>query len=312
VSRGAPPWRAPSLWHDVDPRESPGRPLGDTDGDRRVQALVEAAFVALEDAEVDGAILRATGPPDALELAWFPLDDVHPLHYLLRLVAPAHWQALGVSCSGSVHRLDDSGRARSHPDDPSVRVSMLVHRSGATAGILADGRRMVPLPDRPEGVVADACRRALSLPTAPPAATTAELWTLYWLDRVVEAAVDAGARSRRLRWPQVAALHPAAAVAAASRADPPAVPDPPMLAAATAALARQWTWSRLRADPAALDLPWLDLSPGLAAWMDDGMWARWLHSGVPALPDLMATVTELLGTQVAEAVARVVEATCTA
>jgi hypothetical protein len=107
----------------------------------------------------------------------------------------------------------------------------------------------------------------------------------------------------------VAALHPAAA-AAASRADPPTVPDAACLAAATAALARRWSWSRLRADTAAIDLPWLDLTPGLAAWMDDGMWARWLYSGLPALPDLMATVTELLGGPVAEAVTRVVDATC--
>jgi hypothetical protein len=275
-----------------------------------LQALVEAAYVSLEDAEVDGAILRVSGPPDEPELAWFALDDVHPLHYLLRLVAPAHWQALGVSCSGSAHRLDETGRARTLPDDPSVRVSLLVHRSGATAAVLAEGPRVVSRPDQPEGVVADACRRALDLPTAPPPDTTTDLWTLCWLDRVVESAIGSGGRSRRLRWPQIAALHPAAAIAAASRADPPAVPDAPALAAATASLARRWTWARLRADPTAIDLPWLDLTPSLAAWMDDGMWARWLYSGLPARPDLMATVRDLLDAPVADAITRAVEATC--
>jgi hypothetical protein len=44
--------------------------------------------------------------------------------------------------------------------------------------------------------------------------------------------------------------------------------------------------------------------------MDDGMWARWLYSGLPPLSDLVATVTELLGPTVSETVARVVEATC--
>jgi hypothetical protein len=303
--------RTPSLWHDVDRHEAPVRRSDDRPHDPALQSLVEAAFVALEDAEVDGAILRVTGPPDAPDLAWFPLDDVHPLHYLLRLVAPSHWQALGVSCSGAAHRLDDAGRARRLPDDPAVRVSLVVHRRGTTAGLLADGRRVGPLPDDPQGMVADACRRALGLPTAPPPGTTAELWTLCWLDRVVETAVGAGGHARRLRWPEVAALHPAAPIAAASRADPPSVPDAPALAAATAALARRWTWGSLRADPATIDLPWLDLSPGLAAWMDDGMWARWLYSGLPPLTDLTATVTELLGTPVAEAITRVVEATCT-
>jgi hypothetical protein len=45
--------------------------------------------------------------------------------------------------------------------------------------------------------------------------------------------------------------------------------------------------------------------------MDDGMWARWLYSGLPPLADLMATVAELLGPSAAEEITRVVEATCT-
>jgi hypothetical protein len=153
--------------------------------------------------------------------------------------------------------------------------------------------------------VADACRRALGLPTSPPPASTLGLWTLAWLDRVVEAASQADAGSAPTTWSALAALH-AAAGPPGERAAP--APDPASLAVAGCDLAEAWTWARLRADPAVVDLPGPLPSPRLAAWMDDGMWARWLLSLLPAADDLVSAVHALLPPALAEGVAVVAQA----
>jgi capsular polysaccharide biosynthesis protein len=82
------------------------------------------------------------------------------------------------------------------------------------------------------------------------------------------------------------------------------------LARAAVRWAAAWPWSRLRAEPAAFDVPWLDRTPALAAWMDDGMWARWLLSALPQVDDLRAAVHDLLCERLAAAVDEVVTASC--
>lgn len=272
-------------------------------------ALVEAADASLANAGVDGALLRVLVDPAEDELAWFPLDGSHPLELLLRFVVPDNWRAVGVWCAGWAHRLDETGRARRGSGSPPVTVTLLVERSGAAAGLLREGDTITPLLERPEGVVADACRRALGLPTTAPAGSTAELWALYWLDRLVEIASQADGAARLRTWPAVAALHPAVAgLPARDRAA--AIGEPARLAAAALAWSDAWPWARLRAEPGALNLPWLDLTPALAAWMDDGMWSRWLLSALPPAEDLLASVHALLGDRVAAAVDMVIEASC--
>lgn len=261
-------------------------------------ALAGAVDADLTEAGVDGAILRISTDP-AERLSAFALDGAHPLRLLLRFIAPPWWTALGVSSTGQAHPLDADGRPRPGPDSPDVRVTVLIGRDGASASVLRHGDDATPMPDRPEGVVADACRRALGLPTTPPPASSAELWTLAWLDRIVDAAVRRGGPGRPTDWPAIAALHP---VVGPSR---PA-PDPPALAAAAAALAEAWPWSRLRAEPSVVSIPGVDQSPATAAWMDDGMWARWLLAGLPARADLLAAVHDLLPEPAATAVSQVV------
>jgi hypothetical protein len=157
---------------------------------------------------------------------------------------------------------------------------------------------VVPLPGSPEGEVADACRRALGLPTAPPPGSTLQLWTLAWLDRVVDVAGRAAAPDRLRTWAQVADLH----AAAGPRCDPAA------LAAAAASLAEAWPWSRLRAEPSVVDAPGPVPAAELAAWMDDGMWARWLLARLPGEHDLLAAVRALLPARLVAGVEAVVVA----
>jgi hypothetical protein len=274
-------------------------------------ALVTAADADLSSAGVDGAILRLSDlPPVAESFTWFPLEGAHPLEVLLGFVAPRHWRALGVSCAGRAQRLDVAGRHRhgaagaaAEPD--AVTVTLLVDRAGAAAGLMRRGDEVTPLPGRPDGAVADACRRALALPTAPPSESTLGLWTLGWLDRLVEHASRADAASRLHSWSVVAGLH---AAAGHPGGPPGAALSPAALAGSAGALAEAWTWARLRADPAVADVPGPPPTPELAAWMDDGMWARWLLSRLPAADDLMAAVHALLPSVLADGVELVAQA----
>src|SRR5437763_903862 len=95
-------------------------------------------------------------------------------------------------------------RRRSHddgvPPDPaplSDRSVHLVDRTGASASTLrlqGEPATVFGLDDQDgHGRIDDVCRRALSLPTAPPERTTTELWALVWLDRAIAALSCAGA-----------------------------------------------------------------------------------------------------------------------
>jgi hypothetical protein len=134
---------------------------------------------------------------------------VHPLDHLLGFVAPPTWSAIGVVCFGwaapavdlDPDRHTAAGRPSLHPERCRVRVVSLVDRSGTTwaTAALEDGTVV----DEPgEGTVADALRRCLRLPTAPPPVGTAELFAALWL-------ADVAAAGRPLSWTEAALRHPA-------------------------------------------------------------------------------------------------------
>ena len=260
-----------------------------------------------------GALLRVSAP-DAHppgELACYPIDPIHPLDLLLGFVAPVHWWALGVSSTGLQHPIGDDGRVVRSTDSPRVRVTVLIDRSGRGAGLLRRGDELTALPGRPDGTVADACRRALGLGTAPPPPTTVGLWTLCWLDRVVDALAESGGAGGGLgppTWRDLTRLHPASSVAAMRWSGLGLGPDADALAHATRALAEAWPWARLRADPAVMDVPGPLPDARVAAWMDDGMWARWLLAAFPALDDLVEAACSLLAPNLAKAARQVVQA----
>ncbi len=255
-------------------------------------ALLALATLAIEQLAGDprGALLRVHETADDTDcLAWLPLQGAHPLDALLGYVAPADWWAIGVCAPGRAHSPDGS-------DD--VTVALLVDRAGATASLLQRGDAREVLPGRPDGVLADACRRALGLPTPPPPWSSLMLWTQAWLDRIVEADGARAPGRPGLSWSAVARLHPASTGAG----------DPVALALDAAALAEAWPWARLRAEPAVADLAGPRPSPALAQWMDDGMWARWLVSRLPPADELLEATRALLSPVVADAVELVVAA----
>src|SRR4029450_5957382 len=78
----------------------------------------------------ESALLRVSvadaDPPG--ELAWFPIDPIHPLDLLLGFVAPVHWWAVGVSSCGRQHPIGSDGRVVRSASSPPVRLTALTHR----------------------------------------------------------------------------------------------------------------------------------------------------------------------------------------
>jgi hypothetical protein len=308
-----PPESSPSL--DPDRSRSPDPPPS-TVPDLPLPEMVAGIDAALE-GQSDSVMLRVTGDPP--EVACRPLED-HPLSALVGFTAPQDWRALGIRCNGRARRLQPP-----RTDDPGagavptpVVLTMLLDRAGRGAGIMRHGQVVTPLPGPPEGVVADACRRALGLPTAPPPQDTIELWVLIWLDRLVETVAVLGRAERYATWETIAALHPAAPGQPAQTGRPQAPPSaapleptaaPIALAEATRQLAEAWPWSRLRVDPDVADTAGPPLPSDIAQWMDDGMFARWVLAELPELADLASAVDALLPPALATAVARTVTAT---
>jgi hypothetical protein len=109
-----------------------------------------------------------------------------------------------------------------------------------------------------------------------------------WLDRVVESVTFADEPWRYDGWETVTALHPAAAI------DPVRLVDPWAVADATHSLAEAWPWGQLRQDPEVVPTTGPPMSRELAAWMDDGMFARAVLADLAPLPLLTKSIEQLL------------------
>ena len=274
-------------------------------------------------------VLRVTERP--LQVGRLLLDDGgHPLDLLLGFRAPPTWAAIGLRCQGHAYDLvderspaaDPPPAAPPAPDPPTpdqrvvpvpVVVTVLLDRTGHGAGALRRGEVVTRLDGPPEGVVGDACRRALGLPTRPPPPSTTDLWLRIWLDRLIEATVFADDAGRFTCWAAVAAEHPAAPgqptslrANARSTREPVLTDDPYLLADATLQLAALWPWSRLRLDPDIVDTAQPPLPRHLTDWMDDGMFARWVLSDLVALDTLASAVDDLLPPAISAAIAETV------
>ena len=239
---------------------------------------------------------------EGLQLAFRTLAaGEHPLDHLLGFVAPASWAALGLVCYGwaSPPAVEGAGgRPSEHPDRRRVRVVTLVDRSGeerATA-TLDDGTVV----DEPgAGVVSDALRRALGVATPPPPVASGELFAAMWLSSIASS-------DRRLTWPEAVMLHPAMQVLRRSGGRRPQVED---LVAGGRSLARAMPWGelRLRAAAGVVD-GGVGVSPDLAAWMDDGMFARWVLGGLPPFTPLLRRCSAVLAPEVLRRLRRTLRA----
>jgi hypothetical protein len=290
--------------------------------DERLATELLADHGSVADAEAS-SLVRARDLGEDVELGLLRVDrGRHPVDALVGLVADPDWCAVGVAATGTARRLDGP------PGPMRVRTVHLVGRDGAWAsrwtplepldgvGGAASGGR--DSPDRPAGRIDDACRRALGLPTDPPDTSTALLWTLRWLDAVVErASVRAtasgraasgraratGGGHRPLRWDEVAALHPA--VSTGGRGGPGrrcGIPAPEEVARRCLELALRRGWDDLRLACAEGTTAAVEVDAELAGWLDDGAFARWSLGAYPDVDDLRLAVGALLPPSVALAV----------
>jgi hypothetical protein len=239
--------------------------------------LLERVVTLLDDATRQGGwhqphfLVMVTDDPDGevVSLGTKPLPEgSHPLEHLLGFVAPESWTAIGAVCFGVAS-----------PGPRRARVVTLVSRAGNEHAVasLDDGTVI----DQPgEGKVGDALRRCLGLPTAPPPCTTAELFGGQWL----LAALTAGGGRRRMTWPELASLHPCMMLAELQHGRRPA---PSTLVAEARDLAEALTWADLRRLTAAGSIAPARLSADIAAWMDDGMFARWVMADLPPTDRLL-------------------------
>lgn len=234
----------------------------------------------------DGGTVEGTRP-DALVFAALPGPD--PVASIVGVVAPPSWWAVGLVSSAQARHLDGAPLGE-------IAFVHLVARDGTSVGVLGDpdGTTHVDGPHRvPQiGRVPDLCRRALGLPTAPPACGMAPHLVDLWLHRLAEAADD----DPGLSWSEVAALHPAAVLADAT-------PEPADLVRATGALAAELDWERYRRVCAARDgVPTSGLDVIGAAWFDAGSFSRWLLGEAPPWSVELERLDALLRPSVADRV----------
>jgi hypothetical protein len=247
--------------------------LLDTTGDQ-VAARGSPTWVRVLDRLGD-----ADGPGGSFSLA---LSDEPGA--LIGWVATPECQAVGVIATGQLRVLGARPPAASSGVGAGpIRVACLVARSGEVAArmVLPDGRLSDEAPA--EGRILDCLRRCFGLPTPPPPVGPARLQIIAWLAAVAECVPRA---RRPLSWSEVSALHPVARVLAAELGTQGQMPSPGLLQLAGSA----WSWEELRRQAAGGCGPVTPFDAGLAGWMDEGMFARWLLADLPSPDELLAAL----------------------
>ncbi|MEY2449782.1 MAG: hypothetical protein QOH79_3258 [Acidimicrobiaceae bacterium] len=270
-------------------------------------ALPRLAAALDEAAEREGwgqapLLVRITAWPskpltEGFDLGVRPIDgDISVVEALAGFVAPDDWLAVGVVTEGNARHLAD--REARH----RVRCVHLVDRTGASGStVRLQGEDATVLgtteEHEPSGRIDDACRRALGLSTAPPERSSAEMWAILWLERLLEhrgcAPKEAG-----LSWQEVAELHPAVALVV-SHDDHWAGQAPQHLARLGELLADVHSWPVLRLACAAGEWPVEGVPAEVAGWLDDGAFSRWVLGAFPPLEQVAAAALEVVPPPVA-------------
>ncbi len=244
-------------------------------------------------------------PPLLIGLTGEEVDDVNPpapvpgssgtdpadlVASLVGFDAPATWDAMAVVVHGRSWALDDTDT-----DPRPIRLTHVVDRHGGSASVMRHAGEE-PTVGGPEGQgrLVDVCLRALGLATAPPPEESTGLWALLWLDGLLARAARGEALAGLVA---VARAHPAVEMVAER--------EPELVDEAAHRLVRLGRlfgqardWPHLRRAAAAGEWPVEDLDPEGAAWMDDGMFARWVTADFPLLDDYLAELDTLLSEHV--------------
>jgi hypothetical protein len=225
-----------------------------------------------------------------IELTSLEADD--PVEHLLGVQARPYVEVIGIAAGGRSHRLDLDVEAA-----VAGRVVHLVDRSGTsiTRMVPDQGRPLVvgPSGEVQQGRMADVCRRALGLATAPPPGDCVSLVIDLWLGRVIAAATE----RPHLTWDEVVGMHPVAHTPC----------TPALLAERTVDIGRRIGWSTVRQGYIDGDIDgYGGIDASIAEWMDDGMLSRWLLGTAPPWTSLLEMVDARLSPVVSDLVAAAV------
>jgi hypothetical protein len=232
--------------------------------------------------------VRVLDPPAANQGDGFSLAFCDDADALMGWVATADCQAVGMIGTGRLRPLPGSPPGLDWTALDRLRMACLLARDGAMAWEMVQPDGTPPddrLPRLPpcEGRLLDCLRRCFGLPTAPPPASPARLQIIVWLVAILEH--TEGAR-RPLGWSEVARLHPVAHVLASELGSRPRDLIPDLMRVAGSA----WSWGNIRGQAQQEGFLEDIIDPCLAGWMDDGMFARWVLSELPAADELYAAV----------------------
>jgi hypothetical protein len=219
--------------------------------------------------------------------------------------APAECLAVGVVATGKAHVADGpvEGGAPFAPGlIPDIRMSCLVTRTGDVNWrmTLPDGRSFDDAPE--EGRLLDCLKRCFALPTPPPPVSAGHLLSVFWLGAVLD---EVHRSDRRLTWKEVARLHPAAQVmSGCGWAGGDGLDVSGIIGVSSSA----WSWEALRVQAETGSWAKELVSADLAAWMDEGMFARWVLSALPAPDELVTRIRPRLAPSTARRLAHAVKA----
>ena len=205
----------------------------------------------------------------------FPSGHLCPLDSLSR---PNQWRWMhGARCGPSV---DEVAVPYGWCIDGEGPITVAVNRC-AHAVVFEPCRDALRLPANAEALVVDAALRLLGVSTPPPNETPSELIDAFWLDQLLGLCMISPL-GEPPSWPILAALHPCTTGFPVSG-----------LVRHEQASAMS-TWEQLRTDVMNSRVPWVPLTPTLAAWFDEGSLARWLHAGFPDTETMLNELAELL------------------
>jgi len=128
----------------------------------------------------------------------------------------------------------------------------------------------------------------------PASVVHATAWAASVLDMAIES-------PRPLTWAEVSRAHPLARLLEGGLPDPPCGPDAGAddLTDLIRIAANAWSWHEIRTQACDGNLEAL-IDPGVAEWMDDGMFSRWVMDRVPPLDQLMGALRAYLVPSAAE------------
>lgn len=268
------------------PHPAPTRPahlLPHAGLDQIARQLAEAHVGATR-----ASLVRIRPRPTGLEVGLCTLPEgAHPREALLGHLVPPAWAASGVVAPAWARPL---AAAAASGTGTRTSVVVLVGRDGHVAhhavgidGLAAGG-------EPPVGRLPDLLHRTLGLPTPAPGLSAAEWWRAFWLDALVATAADAPGHAPDPAQPLTSTLPPELVQALVDEpglctdagwprlrrlAAAPEPPDAPGPAAVRAALA-----------------PFVE--PTVAAWFDDGSFARWLLDALPSVDELLDLAAALV------------------